>query len=62
MTTLSSVVPSVTALIAWPLLGQAPTAGVVAGLVLGFGACWLGTATPKSPVARTAVVEPANGG
>lgn len=61
MTTLSSVVPSVTALIAWPLLGQVPTAGVVAGLVLGFGACWLGTATPSSPVARTAVEEPASG-
>ncbi|MEV6241621.1 DMT family transporter [Lentzea sp. NPDC051838] len=62
MTTLSSVVPSVTALIAWPLLGQAPTAGVVAGLVLGFCACWLGTATPKSAVARTAVEERASGG
>jgi drug/metabolite transporter (DMT)-like permease len=61
MTTLSSVVPSVTALIAWPLLGQVPTAGVVAGLVLGFGACWLGTATPSSAVARTAVEEPASG-
>lgn len=61
MTTLSSVVPSVTALIAWPLLGQVPTAGVVAGLVLGFGACWLGTATPKGSVARTAVEEPASG-
>jgi drug/metabolite transporter (DMT)-like permease len=62
MTTLSSVVPSVTALIAWPLLGQVPTAGVVAGLVLGFGACWLGTTTPKGAVARTAVEEPASGG
>ncbi|KOV89792.1 hypothetical protein ADL03_02120 [Nocardia sp. NRRL S-836] len=62
MTALSSVVPSVTALIAWPLLGQAPTAGVVAGLVLGFAACWLGTATPSSSVARTAVVEPARDG
>ncbi|MET9626341.1 DMT family transporter [Lentzea sp. NPDC006480] len=62
MTTLSSVVPSVTALIAWPLLGQAPTTGVLAGLVLGFCACWLGTATPKSAVARTAVEEPASGG
>ncbi|MFJ5989713.1 DMT family transporter [Lentzea sp. NPDC092896] len=59
MTTLSSVVPSVTALIAWPLLGQVPTAGVVAGLVLGFGACWLGTATHSGSVARTAVEEPA---
>jgi drug/metabolite transporter (DMT)-like permease len=61
MTTLSSVVPSVTALIAWPLLGQVPTSGVVAGLVLGFGACWLGTATRSGPVARTAVEEPAGG-
>jgi drug/metabolite transporter (DMT)-like permease len=62
MTTLSSVVPPVTALIAWPLPGQVPTAGVVAGLVLGSGARRLGTATPKSAVARTAVEEPANGG
>ena len=61
MTTLSSVVPSVTAFIAWPLLGQTPTAGVVAGLVLGFAACWLGTSTPSSSVARTAVEEPASG-
>jgi uncharacterized membrane protein len=61
MTTLSSVVPSMTALIAWPLLGQAPTTGVVIGLVLGFLACWLGTATPSSSVARTAVEEPAGG-
>ncbi|GHH62954.1 DMT family transporter [Lentzea cavernae] len=62
MTALSSVVPSVTALIAWPLLGQVPAAGVVAGLVLGFGACWLGTSTPSSSVARTAVEERAGGG
>ncbi|WP_394613951.1 DMT family transporter [Lentzea sp. JNUCC 0626] len=61
MTTLSSVVPSVTALIAWPLLGQVPTAGVLAGLVLGFGACWLGAVARSGPVARTAVEEPAGG-
>lgn len=63
MTTLSSVVPSVTALIAWPLLGQAPTAGVVVGLGLGFAACWLGTATgDTSSVIRTAVEERASRG
>lgn len=38
MTTPSSVVPSLTALITWPLPGQAPAPGAVAGLVLGFGA------------------------
>ncbi|GLZ34526.1 hypothetical protein Lesp02_67130 [Lentzea sp. NBRC 105346] len=60
MTTLSCVVPSVTALIAWPLLGQEITYGVLAGLVLGVVACRLGTATPSSPVIRTAVEEPVN--
>ncbi|RAS63964.1 EamA-like transporter family protein [Lentzea atacamensis] len=62
MTMLSSVVPSVTALIAWPLLGQVPTTGAVSGLLLGFGACRLGTATSSSSVARTAVEEPTIGG
>ncbi|MFD4676545.1 EamA family transporter [Lentzea sp. NPDC058450] len=61
MTTLSSVVPSVTAVIAWPLLGQVPTGGVLAGLVLGFGACRLGAVARSGPVARTAVEEPAGG-
>ncbi|TWP48691.1 DMT family transporter [Lentzea tibetensis] len=62
ITTLSCLVPSVTALIAWPLLGQGITPGVVAGLVLGSIACWLGTSTPSSRVIRTAVEEPANDG
>lgn len=60
ITTLSCVVPSVTAVMAWPLLGQPITAGVVVGLVLGSIACWLGTSTPSSSVIRTAVEEPVN--
>ncbi|SHG56078.1 DMT family transporter [Streptoalloteichus hindustanus] len=46
--TLFSAVPSVTALVSWPVLGETPSVGAVVGLVLGAVACVLGTRTPKA--------------
>lgn len=41
--TLFSVVPSVAALMSWPILGEVPSTGAVVGLVLGAVACVIGT-------------------
>lgn len=52
-----SLVPAVSAMLSWAILGQRPTGGVVVGLVLGAAACLLGTRTPKpSPVPATETV------
>lgn len=43
-----SIIPSVSALLSWLMLGQAPTAGVVVGLALGAVACVLGARQPAA--------------
>ena len=48
---LFSVVPAMTAIAAWPVLGELPSLGAVAGLVAGAAACVLGTAETR-PVPR----------
>jgi drug/metabolite transporter (DMT)-like permease len=42
-TVLFSVVPPVTGVLAWPMLGQVPSVGVITGIGLGVMACVLGT-------------------
>ncbi|MFB9907222.1 DMT family transporter [Allokutzneria oryzae] len=54
---LFSVVPAVTAIAAWPVLGELPSLGALAGLGLGAAACVLGTSTAaeKTRVAKDPV-------
>ncbi|WP_020670328.1 DMT family transporter [Amycolatopsis nigrescens] len=56
---LFSVIPSVTALISWPLMGTAPDPGVLVGLALGAVACLLGT---RDEGRETAVSEVTSSG
>jgi drug/metabolite transporter (DMT)-like permease len=50
---LFAVIPSVSAVLSWILLGDRPDAGVVAGLVLGAAACVIGRRTETSRVDRS---------
>lgn len=46
---LFAVIPSVSAVLSWVLVGDRPDAGVLGGLVLGAAACLLGRATVVTP-------------
>ncbi|HWC23218.1 MAG TPA: DMT family transporter [Flexivirga sp.] len=46
---LFAVIPSVSAVLSWVLLGDRPDAGVLGGLVLGAAACLLGRAPVRAP-------------
>lgn len=61
VTMLFAVIPSVSAVLSWVLLGDRPDIGVLGGLVLGAVACLLGRATAATPVtAREPQECPAN--
>ena len=60
-----SLVPAVSAVLSWLILGQLPTVGVVIGLVLGAAACVIGSrgapVQAKVTTIRTAVEEQLSG-
>ena len=59
-TTVFSLVPPVTAVISWPVLGQVPSLGAVIGVILGALACALGTrASSSARNASTSAIRPA---
>lgn len=59
---LFAVIPSVSAVLSWVLLGDRPDIGVLGGLVLGAAACLLGRATAATPaiVRESPGTRPAN--
>ena len=59
---LFAVIPAIAGALSWLILSQRPDAGIVVGLIVGAGACWLNAGAVKSAVPAPATPPPPTAG